>query len=230
MNKGLSAIIATGLMLVGGTAYAHIEIEGAGTANASNLTTFNVGHGCEGLDTFSVTITIPPNITSVRAVPSGPFVPTVVKDAAGAVTSVKFEKAESSIATGDPNFYPLQVRFKTPDAPFTTVYFPTTQVCRDAAGTNVKTTDWVATTPSATEDGPEPAPALFLLPAHSAGWNKFTVPVALTDLSVFDDAQIVWAGNAVYSSNATTKDLIGKEPNTTALTTIAAGTEIWVKY
>jgi periplasmic copper chaperone A len=225
MKKNLSAILAAGMTLLSGTAYAHISVQGTGTANATQVVKFSVGHGCEGADTVKVTFAIPAGVTSVRPQANGVFTPSVVKDGSGAVTNVVFTKTAAEPA--DTSFYELAIRLKTPDAPFTTVLLPATQVCRNAS--NVETTvEWAAATE--TENGPEPAPALFLLPAHKAGWNKFTVPVALTDLSVFDDAQIVWAGTAAYSSNPVTKDLIGKEAGTTALTTIAAGTEIWVKY
>jgi periplasmic copper chaperone A len=225
MKKNLSAILAAGMTLLSGTAYAHISIQGPGTANLSQVVTLNVGHGCENADTVKVTVMIPPGVTSVRPLANGVFTPTVVKDGTGAVTSVVFTKTE--FADADTNFYQLAIRLKTPDAPFTTLLLPATQVCRDANGEKPPV-EWAA--PTETENGPEPAPALFLLPAHKTGWNKFTVPVALTDLSVFDDAQIVWAGTAAYSSNPVTKELIGKEAGTTALTTIPANTEIWVKY
>src|SRR5436305_1896738 len=45
---------------------------------------------------------------------------------------------------------------------------------------------------------PEPAPAVAILPVRKGGWNKFTVKSKLTDLTVFDDAEIVWAGDAAY--------------------------------
>ena len=86
----------------------------------------------------------------------------------------------------------------------------------------------VAAAPKGEE--PEPAPALVILPARSAGWNKFTVPSKVTDLSIFKDALIVWAGDAAYSANPATADRIKEEDGVTELTEIAAGTDIWVKY
>jgi hypothetical protein len=77
---------------------------------------------------------------------------------------------------------------------------------------------------------PEPAPALVILPARSPGWNKFTVTNKVTDLSIFKDAQIVWAGDAAYSGNPATADQIKSEEGVTELKEIAAGTEIWVKF
>lgn len=77
----------------------------------------------------------------------------------------------------------------------------------------------------------EPAPALVVLPARQAGWNKLTVPVAVTDLSVlFADAQIVWKSSAAYSANAATLDQIKTTAGVSVLSALAAGDEIWVKY
>ncbi|MET0284485.1 MAG: DUF1775 domain-containing protein [Polyangiales bacterium] len=230
MKNGLSALIAAGLtLLVGGTASAHISVDATGTADATTVATFGVGHGCEGFDTLSIEVKIPAGVTSVRPLFGGAFgKPVVNKDATGAVASVKWTKAD--VETADTNYYPLQIRMKLPNTPFATVFFPTTQVCRDPATNMTYTTEWAAQEINHSEDGPEPAPAMLILPAKGKGWNKFTTPVAIKDLAVFNDAQIVWAGNAAFSSNATTKDLIGKEPNTTVLSEIPANTEIWVKY
>lgn len=231
MKHELRALLAAGLTLAaGGTASAHISVDGGkGTVDATQVATFNVGHGCEGFDTYSVEIAIPGGVTSVRPLFGGALgMPSVKRDDTGAVTSVVWAKAD--VLPGDTNFYQLSIRMKLPNAPFTTIYFPATQLCRDPATGMEYKTEWAALMPSETENGPEPAPAMFLMPAVKAGWNKFTVPVAISDLSVFDAAQIVWAGNAAYSSNAATAELIGKEPGTTVLSSIPANTEIWVKY
>jgi hypothetical protein len=108
------------------------------------------------------------------------------------------------------------------------------QICYDAQNHPV-TVDWVGTSGQTTAlpDGappPEPAPSVVLLPARVPGWNKYTVGQHLTTLTMFNDAEIVWAGNAAYSVNPNYTALIGKEPNSEPLTEIAAGTEIWVKY
>ena len=78
--------------------------------------------------------------------------------------------------------------------------------------------------------GPEPAPLLVILPKRGAGWNKHEAPAAIDDLSIFDDAEIVWVGDAAYSANPTTMALIAGEDGVSVLTEIAAGAEIWVKY
>jgi hypothetical protein len=85
--------------------------------------------------------------------------------------------------------------------------------------------------PSPDGGGPEPAPALVILPARVSGWNKLTVPAAIADLGAFfKDAAIVWKGTAAYSSNTATADLIGTTSGVSKLTSLAMGDEIWVKY
>ena len=97
----------------------------------------------------------------------------------------------------------------------------------------MSTTDWVGTPATQQPDGGsvEPAPALNLMPGRLAGWNKYTVPVGMTDLSVFfSDAQIVWKGTAAYSANPNTAALISGTVGASLLTSVGAGDEVWVKY
>jgi hypothetical protein len=69
-----------------------------------------------------------------------------------------------------------------------------------------------------------------ILPARSPGWNKWTTPVELTDLAAFADAEIVWVGDAAYSANPTTAELIAAEEGVSVLESIPADSQIWVKY
>jgi uncharacterized protein YcnI len=232
-----SVLAALGCLLSAGLAHAHV---GASTptpyANATAETTFAVGHGCEGVDTQSVKINIPAGVTSLRVVESYPFTSvTTEKDAAGTVTSVTFSKPQSTVREGDDGFYKLSLRFKLPDKPFTVLYFPTIQTCKKPDGTGPAPTEWIGTTPNEGETGPEPAPALLLLPTRTPGWNKYTLPAGVTFTkeqlaTVFKDAQIVWAGTKAYSINPNTAAQIAAEDGVEALESLAAGTEIWVKY
>jgi uncharacterized protein YcnI len=210
-------------------AAAHISItSGPGFANATQIIKFGVGHGCEGLDTYSVKIDIPADVTSVRPMPSDFGKVSVETDATGALTAVIWNRTTQETLDSDVAYYELSVRAKLPDKGFTTVFFPTHQYCRGPDG-GIVITDWVGTDPNSTTV--EPAPAVKVVPSRRAGWNKFTVPVAVADVSTFfGDALIVWKGNAAYSPNPATTDLIKTTSGVTALTALSASDEIWVKY
>jgi hypothetical protein len=120
------------------------------------------------------------------------------------------------------------MRIGVPDAPFERLYFPATQTCLDEEGEEVDVA-WDAMATGHDEDV-NPAPSLVVMPARHAGWNKYEVADAIEDLSVFDDAQIVWSGDAAYSSNPSTAEMIEDEDGVETLAEIEAGAEIWVKY
>ena len=229
MNKTVAALLAgTGLLLVPVIASAHISVaSGPGFANTTQEITFGVGHGCEGADTYSVKIDIPAGVTSVRPETSDFGKVSVEKDTAGTVTAVVWQKADQDVLPSDTQYYKLTVRLKVPNQPFTTLYFPAHQTCKASDG-KLSTVEWVGT---ATAPAPEPAPSLVIVPARKPGWNKFTVPAAIPDLSVFfADAQIVWKGTAAYSSNPSITELAGTTSGVTTLTALEANDEIWVRY
>jgi periplasmic copper chaperone A len=232
--KALLGIAA--ITFVSVPADAHIGLAGAAGpvfANTSQDLVFTVGHGCNGDDTFAVKIDIPVGVTSVRPMRSDFGATTVEKDGAGNVTAVTWQKSIVDALPSDTGLYKLVVRMRTPNAPFTTLHFPTHQTCRSAAGA-LTSVDWVAPPGTPTPDGGpviEPAPAAALLPARVPGWNKFTVPANIADVSVFfKDALIVWKGTAAYSPNAITAAQLKAEPGVTALAALSAGDEVWVKY
>jgi uncharacterized protein YcnI len=234
MKRAAQALaLALGVLALHGAADAHVSISsGIGTANVTQEVTFGVGHGCAGADTWAVKVTIPAGVTSVRPMRSDFGKVSIEKDTAGAITGVSWQKAAADALDADIAYYKLVVRLKTPNAPFTTLVLPALQTCRAADGT-LSTVNWSSLPGAPPPDGgeDEPAPTLPLVPAHKAGWNKVTVPVAVVDLGTyFGDAQIVWKGSAAYSPNAATTDQIKATSGVTALTALAAGDEIWVKY
>lgn len=223
-----------GLLLVPGIAAAHVEVaSGPAVANASQEVTFEVGHGCSGADTYAMRIEIPAGVASVRPERSdfGPF--TVEKDPSGTVIAVTWQKSDADLLPEDLAFYKLTIRMKVPNTPFTTLYFPAHQTCKDGEG-NLRTTDWVGTPDMMTgSDGGtlEKAPALAIVPAHSRGWNKLTVTQAINDLSdYFGDAEIVWKDTAAWSANPTTRDLITSTDGVTELSSLQPNDVIWVRY
>jgi periplasmic copper chaperone A len=222
------------LVLIPVFALGHVSVVsngGLAIANTTQELVFGVGHGCEGADTSSVRATIPSGVTGVRAMTSDFGKATVTKDSAGIATAVTWDRAPAELLAVDTNYYKLTIRAKLPNAPFTVVYFPTDQTCTQSDGGTL-VTPWTNTSGVAPgPNDPEPAPAVALVPAHKPGWNKFTVPVAVDNLALFfADAQIVWKGQQAFSPNATTTELIAGTAGVSALTSIAAGEEIWVKY
>lgn len=227
MKRSLFPLLAAAFALAPVVAQAHVGVSsGPGFANTTQEVTFSVGHGCEGSDTYAVRIEIPAGVTSVRALTSDFGRATVERDDAGLVTAVSWQKPDADLIDADDNYYKLTLRLKVPNAPFTSLYFLTHQTCKTKDG-EIKTAEWTA---KPGESG-EPAPELKILPARTSGWNKFTAPVAMSDLKAFfGDALIVWKGTAAFSANTNTAAQIASTPGVTALTEIAAGDEIWVKY
>ncbi|MBX3220747.1 MAG: DUF1775 domain-containing protein, partial [Labilithrix sp.] len=207
---------------------AHVSISAPALGTGSQEVTFGVGHGCAGSDTYRVTVEIPAGVTSVRPMTSdfGKF--TTTKDGSGNVTTVTWQKDDANALDDDSAYYKLTLRLRPPNAPFTTIAFKTHQVCRTAAGTVLPPVEWVGL--PGDDAGAEPAPTLVVLPARSPGWNKYTVPVDVKNLAIFDDARIVWKGNAAYSKNPNTLAQIKSEAGVTELTELKANDEIWVKY
>lgn len=232
MNRKIHSVLAaaTGIFLAD-LAHAHVSVSGPAIADTTQVITFAVSHGCEGLDTLKLTIEIPEQIASLRTVSSDLGAASIAVDDAGLPVSVTWEKPEESLLESDTGYYTASIRFRVPNAPFTVLHFPAHQVCQSTSGETLEL-DWIGTTSHEdSEEGVEPAPALLILPKRYTGWNKFSVPTNITDLaSVFSDAQIVWKGDAAYSPNPTTVELIHGTEDVTELRELQAGDEVWVKY
>ncbi len=232
-KASVAASLAACVFAIGASsADAHISISnGPAFAGARSVLNFSVGHGCEGADTVKVEVVLPPEVTSVRVEPNAALGNGMVTyDDTGAPTSVIWEKDEP--LEGDDHYYQLTMRITTPDLPFSRLYFPAFQTCRTTDGEELST-DWAALPGAPLLDGgvePPPAPGLLILPQRSPGWNKYTIEEDIDDITMFNDAVIVWSGNAAYSSNPNFAELIGDEEDVELLETIEAGSEIWVKY
>lgn len=225
------AALGGAALLVSSSALAHVSVSNPGIAGTQQVITFGVGHGCEGADTVSIEVSIPEEVTQVRVLvgPAGFGNPEITRNDADLITKVKWTKAEA--LPGDDMYYQFGLRVRVPDRPFTTLLFPTLQTCVNEDGEEL-TANWALSPEEAAEGGDHAleAPALRVLPARKGGWNKYTVPRRITDLSIFDDAQIVWHGDKAYSSNAATQALIESDDSVDELTEIPANAEIWVRY
>ncbi|CAA0090362.1 Uncharacterised protein [Zhongshania aliphaticivorans] len=221
------------LSLATGVAQGHVSVI-SDTAYAESYyeVTLAIPHGCDGADTESVEVVIPDAMTSVT-----PFldfteanIPVVIEkdEASGAVTKLTFERSET--ADSDSTTYTVSFRGKLGDVPFTTQFFPTTQYC---VGGGVSA--WVGASTShdhgsTTESTELPAPSLFVYPARHNGWNQYTAPDHLHDMSIFDDAEIVWKGTAGYSANPVAMELIEGDEDSSVLSEIHTDESFWVKY
>lgn len=230
LSRSLAMFVVASGVCLSAVADAHVGISsGPAQAAKSQLIKFSVGHGCEGLDTLRVKVTIPAGVTSVRALRSD-FGPPKLQKTGDVVTSVTWQKPEADLLADDSGYYELAIRARIPDAPFTQLAFVIEQTCRRGDGTE-ETVLW--------NEGPggtgNPAPLLTIVPSHTNGWNKVvlggTTTLTTADLpTYFGDAQIVWRGTAAYSSNASTASMITTTPGVTALTGLAPSDEVWVKY
>ncbi|WP_170319316.1 DUF1775 domain-containing protein [Polyangium spumosum] len=212
-------------------AEAHISaVSPTAIANKTTVVELGVGHGCEGSDTYAITVDIPKGMTSVRPMWSDFGKTSLTYDPVdpALVTSVTWQKDDADALPGDSNYYKLAFRARVPNAPFTSIYYKVHQVCR-AADATLSYAEWVAL-PG--EMG-EPAAAQVIVPDHLPGWNKYTVPVDIADLGVFfKDALIVWRGADAYSFNDNTVELIQGTDGVTLLAAdgVKANDEIWVRY
>jgi periplasmic copper chaperone A len=224
-----AASAAAILLVTAGLASAHVSISsGPAQATKSQKITFAVGHGCDGADTISVRVEIPAGVSSVRALSTDSFKPSI-EGTAAAVTAVTWTKPLADLQDSDFQYYELTIRARVGDVPFSKIFFRVHQTCRAMDGT-ITNVDWTAL-PGETG---EAAPSLTVVPSRVTGWNKYTltVPVTAADLpTYFADAHIVWNGSSAYSPNANVMSLIGATPGVTALSSdLAVGQEVWVKY
>ena len=177
---------ASAVLFVSESAFAHVGFTEPYYANQTQVLKFLLGHGCEGVDSSSIEITLPSDVSSVRVTPSTFGSVEVKKNDAGVATSVIWTNTRPSDA--DDRFYELLIRAKLPDAPFSTLLFPAKQICKGKDGNDV-VVNWSATPEevAAAKEGeePSPAPSVLLLPARMAGWNKFTVKEKLSDLTAY---------------------------------------------
>src|SRR5687767_8454976 len=133
-------VISVGVLAVPVFAHAHVGvISGPATANTNQEITFGVGHGCDGADTYRVRVEIPTGVGSILPLTSDFGRITLEKDAAGVITAVTWQKPDADVLPSDSEYYKLLIRMRTPNQPFTTIYFPVIQTCKKTDGTLLTT-------------------------------------------------------------------------------------------
>lgn len=221
-------------------AEAHVAVANTNApAGKSAVITFTVGHGCttaapanKKLDTRKIRIAIPAGITAVRAFPGDLGNPRVVKNGS-AIEAVEWQKPVEDLLATDDNYYEVKIRIGVPmGTAFSKLRFNIEQTCEDSNDHSTLVVNW-----NEDEEIMDGNHAAFLkvVPArtNATGWNKLTVPRALTQEEVatyFGDATIVWRGMSAYSPNSIISELITNTPGVSALDGLAANDEVWVKY
>lgn len=233
MNKKLHlSMVFGGSVLFFSQAQAHVSvISPPAMVDATSTVELGVPHGCEGKDVSRVEVTVPENFTSIRPRDAllGPA--TFEKDeATGRITKIIWTKPQGAVLPADTHYYTVSFRAKMPNTPFATVYLPTTQYCKGDNGEELAVAWDQISTDHSNHDTSKPAPAMLIFPVRYAGWNQFSSQEHLHDMTVFKDAQIVWKGNAAYSSNPVTTQMIQNDSSLTPLTEIHPGDSFWVKF
>lgn len=159
---------AAALAAVAPPAYAHVTLEAAqATSGSYYKAVFSVPHGCDGKPTVRLRVRIPDGITSVKPQPKVGWEIAVTKeklekpiviDHGITITEVVREVSWSGGSLPDAYFDQFAMQVKLPDAPNTTLYFPTVQEC--AQGVN----RWIEIPEpgKAPRDYKEPAPSVTL--------------------------------------------------------------------
>ena len=219
------------IFIVSVPSFAHISIiTEPHFSNTYSQFEFAVPHGCQGFDTLRLEMTLPSALTRVRPLDSVFGSAIVQTNDQEEATKIIWTKS-TELYESDSHAYTVALRAKTPDTPFVTLYFPVVQVCLDADQNEIQAA-WVGMGghDHGAESSELPAPSALLNPPRKLGWNNYYIDQHLHDLSIFNDAEIVWMENSAYSSSDHTMQLILEDENVQLLEMIHPGSEIWVKY
>ena len=222
-------------------AHSHVTVVSAPyIANTTNIIELNIPHGCSdelsgSEDTVRIEVKVPSTITNIRAM-DAVFgqANTQVIDETSDYTLISWDKVPGTERESDTQFYRVGFRGKLPDSPFSTIYLPTTQYCINDAQEQISVS-WDAHTSghhyAAAQSSGNPAPSLMVMPSRYPGWNQYTTVADqhLHDMSIFNDAEIVWWNDAAYSVNPVTKTMI-ENNGTAVLSEIHDNATFWVKY
>lgn len=225
--------LATTTALLSNQAMAHVSItSGPAIANQRNIIEISVPHGCEGFDSVRIEIDIPTSLSSIRPIDSV-FGPASIVSQNDAITKIVWAKPTSAILDSDTHYYQVSFRATLPDTPFTLMALPTTQYCLDDSGNEISVSWSDPVSEHGSHDSSShPSPSMMLLPERHPGWNQYQTSegMHLHDMSIFDDAEIVWWNNAAYSSNPSVINMIQNDSNYSVLEEIHDNASFWVKY
>ncbi|MBU2894214.1 DUF1775 domain-containing protein [Colwellia sp. D2M02] len=219
---------------------AHVGVaSGPHFANKTSIIELSIPHGCTdevsgSEDTVRIVAKVPSSITSVHAIDAVFGQATAVfVDGEHSYNEITWVKTPGTERDSDTQYYKVAFRGKLPDATFSTVFIPTTQYCINDIEQEISVSWDVESSGHDHHGGGEgnPAPSLMVMPARTPGWNQYTTGADqhLHDMSIFNDAEIVWWDDAAFSSNVVTQELIEAEGKA-ALSEIHDNASFWVKY
>ncbi|MEJ2669565.1 MAG: DUF1775 domain-containing protein [Gammaproteobacteria bacterium] len=222
--------------------HAHVSVASSpAMANERAIVELSIPHGCTvddvHLDTARVEVLVPESLTGLRPVfgALGNAHIETIATATGSSTRLIWEKPADTVLDDDTHYYSVKFRAQMPDAPFTQIALPTIQYCLN--GDEEVSVAWDQAPAgghdhNSSDTGGNPAPILMVYPTRHAGWNQYSTVVDqhLHDMSILDDAEIVWWNGAAYSSNPTIKAMIETDSSVTPLSEIHDGATFWVKY
>lgn len=233
-KKMTASMMMVALSVASMAAQGHVSVvSGPQTAGGYAQVDLSVPHGCDGLDTYQVEVRVPANFATPRAVLGSFDSASVEVDGGTGDYLVTFTRPDADVYESDVIAYELGFRTKLPESPFATVHLPTIQKCKSQDGAAMQQSEWVGRGGHDHHGGESaelPAPSLFLYPERHTGWNQYEVNEHVHDLTVFDDAEIVWQGTSAYSANPHTLEMIENDADATVLDAIHPGSTIWVKY
>ncbi|MGB3621085.1 MAG: DUF1775 domain-containing protein, partial [Ketobacter sp.] len=235
MQVWKSGAVGLGLAILSGSALSHVGVaSGPAFAGDRTIVDLSVPHGCDGMDTLRVEVDIPEQFTSVQPIDNvfGPA--TFETNSEGGISKIIWTKPVENALAADDHYYKLSFRATLPDAPFTVAALPTTQYCQTPDG-NETFVSWDELPAEGGHDhhaaGSHPAPTLMIFPQRFPGWNQYVAPDHLHDMSIFDDAEIVWKNDVeAYSANPVTLQMIESDADVSVLGQIHPGETFWVKY
>jgi uncharacterized protein YcnI len=234
----LKTTLLTSSCLITAAAQAHVGIvAGPHFSNTTSIVELSIPHGCTdevsgAEDTIRIVAKVPSSITSVHAI-DAVFGQATAVEADQGYNEITWVKTAGTERDSDTQYYTVSFRGKLPDAIFSTVFIPVTQYCLNDNDQEISVS-WDTETGNhdhGSSGTANPAPSLMVMPARAPGWNQYTTGADqhLHDMSIFDDAEIVWWNDEAYSSNSVTQALIEAEGKLT-LSEIHDNASFWVKY
>ena len=227
-NAPVMVLVVASVFAASGAAQAHVSTTPTAFAGKSSVIEVSVGHGCDGPDTYAITLDIPAGVTSVRPMWSDFGTTSMTYDAVDHRDVRHVAEGRGQRPASRRQLLPARL---PGEGAGRTVLDHLLQgapgLPRSGLDARVRRVGGVA------RRGGRARGRAIISAGASAGWNRYTVPVDIADLGLFfPDALIVWRGSDAYSFNDNTVELIGETSGVGLLPIdgVKANDEVWVRY